>query len=110
MVGSICALLLGACAGEPAAPAVPSATVRTEPATTATTNPDAVPAVIDAPYVNRVLAWFDQAEGDIARSIMTSRSLAPDDVARLRAIHAAAFQTARPAAGSTTSLLRRSRR
>jgi hypothetical protein len=89
-------LLLGACAGEPAQPQIPSATVPTEPPRTTTTNPYAVPAVIDAAYVNRVLAWFDQTEGDITRSVMASRTLAPDDVARLRAIHASdgAFQVA----------------
>lgn len=96
VVGSICALLLGGCADKPAEPEVPAATVPTAPATTATTNPYAVPPVIDAAYVNRVLAWFDQVEGDISRSIMSSRSLKPDDVARLRAIHASdgAFQVA----------------
>jgi hypothetical protein len=87
-VASICALLVGGCADKPAEPAVSSATVRTEPATTATTNPYTVPQVIDATYVNRVLAWFDQAEGDVFRSIMSSRTLTPEDVARLRALHA----------------------
>jgi hypothetical protein len=99
IAGSICALLLSACADRPATPEVPSATVQTAPATTATTattNPYDVPAVIDVAYVNRVLAWLDQFEGDIARSIMSSRSLKADDVARLRAIHASdgAFQVA----------------
>lgn len=95
-IAGVCALLLGACADKPTEPEVPAATVRTEPPTTATTNPFAVPAVIDAAYVNRVLAWFDQVEGDVARRIMSSRALAPDDVARLRAIHASdgAFQVA----------------
>lgn len=96
LIGGVCALLLGACADKPAEPGVPAATVPTEPATTVTTNPYAVPASIDAAYVNRVLAWFDQVEGDIARSVMASRALAPDDVARLRAIHASdgTFQVA----------------
>jgi hypothetical protein len=88
IVASVCFLLLGACADKPAAPKAPTATVPTAPATTATTNPYAVPAVIDAVYVNRVLAWFDQAEGDVFRSIMSSRTLTPEDVARLRALHA----------------------
>lgn len=89
-------MMLGACAGQPSAPEASSATVRTEPSTTATTNPYAVPAVIDAAYVNRVLAWLDQFEGDIARHVMASRTLAPDDIARLKAIHASdgAFQVA----------------
>lgn len=96
LISGVCALLLGACAEKPKEPDVPSATVTPEPATIITTNPYAVPASIDAAYVNRVLAWFDQVEGDILRSVMASRSLAPDDVARLRAIHASdgAFQVA----------------
>lgn len=88
LIGGVCALLLGACADKPAEPGAPAATVRTEPPTTATTNPYAVPAVIDAAYVNRVLAWFDQFEGDLVRGIIASRSLTPDGIARLRAIHA----------------------
>ena len=92
----ICALLLGACSDKPAEPDTPSATVPTAPATTATTNPYAVPAVIDVAYVNRVLAWFDQVEGDVLRSVMSSRTLMPDDVSRIRAIHASdgTFQVA----------------
>ena len=88
IVGSICALLLGACADNPAEPEVPAATVRTEPATTATTNPYAVPAVIDAAYVNRVLAWFDQAEGDVVRQVIAGRTITPESVASLRAMNA----------------------
>lgn len=88
MVGSICGLLLGACADKPAEPEVPTATVPTAPATTATTNPYAVPAVIDVAYVNRVLAWFDQAEGDVVRRVIAARTLAPEDIAFFRAINA----------------------
>lgn len=88
MVGSICGLLLGACADKPAEPEVASATVPTAPATTATTNPYAVPAVIDVAYVNRVLAWFDQAEGDLVRRVIAARTLTPEDIAVLRAINA----------------------
>jgi hypothetical protein len=88
LIGTLCGLLLGACAGERAAPEVPNPTVRTEPATTATTNPYAVPAVIDAAYVNRVLAWFDQVEGDVVRRVVAARTLSPEDIAVLRAINA----------------------
>ena len=38
-------------------------TLATVPAPTTTTNPYAVPAVIDAAYVNRVLAGLDAADG-----------------------------------------------
>lgn len=88
VVGSICALLLGGCADKPAEPEVPAATVPTAPATTATTNPYAVPPVIDAAYVNRVLAWFDQVEGDVVRHVIAVRTLTPEDVAVLRSINA----------------------
>lgn len=85
-MAAVCLAVLTSCTGE--APAdLPSATVPTAPATTTTTNPYAVPDIIDIAYLNRVLAWFDQAEGDILRSTMSSRSLAPEDVARLRALH-----------------------
>lgn len=88
MVGSLCALLLSACAHKPANPEVPAATVPTAPDTTATTNPYALPPVIDAAYVNRVLAWFDQVEGDVVRHVIAARTLTPEDVAVLRSINA----------------------
>lgn len=96
ILGSICGLLLGACASQAAEPDVPAATVPTAPATTATTSPFTVPPVIDAAYVNRVLAWFDQAEGDMVRRVIAARALMPEDVAVLRAIHASdsTFQVA----------------
>ena len=87
-IAGVCALLLGACADKPTEPEAPAATVRTEPPTTATTNPYAVPAVIDAAYVNRVLAWFDQVEGDVVRHVVAARTLTPEDIAVLRSINA----------------------
>ena len=60
-------VLVGACGGggndEPLGP---TATV---PQGTTTTNPYAVPPVIDEPYVNRVLAGLDQGVGDIVRLV-----------------------------------------
>ncbi len=88
ILGTVGGLLVGACADKPAEPKVPTATVQTAPATTATTNPYAVPAVIDAAYVNRVLAWLDQAEGDVVRRVIGARSLSPEDIGVLRAINA----------------------
>jgi hypothetical protein len=44
-------------------------TVATEPAPTSTTKPNAVPAVVDAAYVNRVLSELDQAMGDLQLAI-----------------------------------------
>lgn len=88
IIGSVFGLVLGACADKPAEPEVPSATVQTAPATTATTNPYAVPAVIDAAYVNRVLAGLDQIEGDVVRKLIAARTLTPENIAALRAINA----------------------
>jgi outer membrane scaffolding protein for murein synthesis (MipA/OmpV family) len=63
------------------------ATVATEPATTTTTNPYAVPAVIDVAYVNRVLAGLDAAMGDAVRLVVLSRTLTQETYDRLRAIY-----------------------
>ncbi|HTJ77208.1 MAG TPA: hypothetical protein VL337_17755, partial [Acidimicrobiales bacterium] len=49
-------LLLTACSPKSTGAATPSATVATEPARTTTTGPYDIPPVIDAAYVNRVLA------------------------------------------------------
>ena len=66
---------------------VPSATVATAPATTTTTNPYAVPAVIDAAYVNRVLAGLDAAFGDVARDLARTKQLPDRTVERLKGIY-----------------------
>lgn len=64
-------------------------TVPTEPAPTTTTNPYAVPPVIDTAYVNRVLAGLDAVAGDALRIVYQSGSLPPAVLARLKAIYAA---------------------
>ena len=65
----------------------PTATVATEPPRTTTTNPYAVPAVIDVAYVNRVLAGLDAALGDVTRLIVTSRTIPPEAYDRLRSVY-----------------------
>lgn len=65
----------------------PTATVATEPAPTTTTNPYAVPAVIDAAYVNRVLAGLDAIRGDVTRLVIQTRSIPQDALDRLRAVY-----------------------
>ncbi|MGH9856804.1 MAG: hypothetical protein ACRD4B_03070, partial [Acidobacteriota bacterium] len=65
-----------------------SNTVATEPAPTTTTNPYAVPEVIDAAYVNRVLAGLDLVMGDANRALLRARTLTADVYDRLRAIYA----------------------
>jgi hypothetical protein len=67
--------------------ATPSATVPTAPAQTTTTDPYAVPAVIDAAYVNRVLAGLDGIVGDLVRTVVTSKSIPPEVIQKLRAVY-----------------------
>ena len=62
-------------------------TVVTEPAPTTTTNPYAVPAVIDEAYVNRVLAGLDATLGDVTRLVMRTKTIPPEAYQRLRAIY-----------------------
>ncbi len=81
--------LAGACSEGGAQVGVPSATVGTEAPTTTTTNPYAVPAVIDAAYVNRVLEGLDKAYGDIVRLVVSSGGLLLQASNQLRAIYAA---------------------
>jgi hypothetical protein len=77
-----------ACSPSGADKAGPTATVRTEPERTTTTNPYAVPAVIDAAYVNRVLAGLDAAIGDVTRLVLRTRSIPPEAYDRLKALFA----------------------
>lgn len=65
-----------------------TATVATEPPRTTTTNPYAVPTVIDAAYVNRVLAGLDAAVGDVTRMVVRTRTIPREAYDRLRAIYA----------------------
>jgi hypothetical protein len=80
-------LLLTACTSHSTGAAVPSATVATEPAPTTTTGPYDRPPVIDAAYVNRVLAGLDAVFGDVTRTAMSTKRFPPDALARLRAIY-----------------------
>jgi hypothetical protein len=65
----------------------PHASVPTAPAQTTTTNPYAVPAVIDAAYVNRVLAALDAAVGDVVRLLSRVDRLQPEAINRLKALY-----------------------
>jgi hypothetical protein len=65
-------------------PLGPTATV---PQATTTTNPYAVPAVIDIAYVNRVLAGLDQAVGEVTRLTVNSQSIPPEAIERLKAAY-----------------------
>ncbi len=77
------AVLLVACGGDEE-PLGPTATV---PQPTTTTNPYAVPAIIDEAYVNRVLAGLDQAVGDVVRLVVNSRTIPPEAIERLQALY-----------------------
>jgi len=76
-----------ACTASAADKAGPTATVATEPPRTTTTNPYAVPAVIDIAYVNRVLAGLDAAIGDVTRLVVRTRTIPPEAFERLKAIY-----------------------
>lgn len=62
-------------------------TVATDPPTTATTKPYAVPAVIDVAYVSRVIAGLDAAMGDVTRLVLSTKTIPPEAYDRLRAIY-----------------------
>ena len=61
-------------------------TVPTAPALTTTTNPYAVPEVIDAAYVNRVLTGLDAAVGDVVRIVLAAGHVTPESLDRLEAL------------------------
>jgi len=77
------ATCLAACGGK-SEPLGPTATL---PVGTTTTNPYAVPEVIDEAYVNRVLAGLDAAVGDMLRLVVGSRTIPPEALERLRALY-----------------------
>ncbi len=83
------ALLAPACADNDAdrGSAGANPTLATDPPTTTTTNPYAVPAVIDAAYVNRVLAGLDAAMGDVTRLIVRTRTIPREAYDRMKAIY-----------------------
>ncbi len=88
MAGVVLLTTLAACSSGDAEPsAQASATVSTAPATTTTTDPYAVPAVINAAYVNRVLAGLDAVSGDVIRLILRTRTFPPEGFDRLKSIY-----------------------
>ncbi len=82
-------LLLAACSPGDEPNAQPrGATVPTAAPTTTTTNPYAVPPVIDAAYVNRVLAGLDAVFGDVLRTVIASRTIDSAAFERLKGLYA----------------------
>lgn len=59
----------------------------TVPASTTTTDPYAVPATIDIPYLNRVFAALEKINGDATRLIVAHRAITPDAAKLLSAIY-----------------------
>ena len=81
-------VLLAACNNDgTAAPPASDPTVPTLAPTTTTTNPYAVPAVIDAAYVNRVLAGLDAAVGDIVRLVVRTKAIPREAIEQLKATY-----------------------
>lgn len=87
LVAVVALAALAACRDD-AQPRVPSATVPTAPATTTTTHPYAVPAVIDAEYVNRVITGLDAIMGDATRLVVQTKTTSQEVFDRLRAVYA----------------------
>jgi hypothetical protein len=65
-------------------------TLATVPAPTTTANHYAVPAVIDAAYINKVLALLDTAVGDVVRLVVRSKTIPPEAFDRLKALYSTA--------------------
>ena len=88
---AIAALALTACGKSAtqraAATKLPQPTVPATAPTTVPTDPYAVPATIDAAYLNKVFAALDHVSGDATRLIVASKQLVPPAAARLAAIY-----------------------
>ena len=63
------------------------AAIATVPEQTTTTNPYAVPPMIDAAYVNRVLAGLDAAMGDVVRMVMKAGAMTPEAIQQMEALY-----------------------
>ena len=78
---------VGGCGGDdtptPAGATVPKATTPTTAA-----DPYAVPATIDAAYLNKVFAALEHVDGDATRAVVANQDFVPDAAKRLRAIYA----------------------
>jgi len=94
VVSAVLALLVaGACGGKEE-PLGPTATLG-QPTTT--TDPYAIPAVIDQAYVNRVLAGLDHAVGEVTRIVVRERAIPQEAVDRLKALFVGEFLSLRVA-------------
>lgn len=81
------ALLASACSSSKAGVTAARPTIATAVESTTTTNPYAVPPVIDVAYVNRVLAGLDAAVGDVVRLAAQAGAVTPEALDRMRALY-----------------------
>jgi hypothetical protein len=88
VLAALALIASAACSPSSADKATSDPTIATEPAPTTTTNPYAVPAVIDTAYVNRVLAGLDAQIGDVTRMVVRTGTIPPEAYDRLKAIYA----------------------
>lgn len=76
-----------ACSSSKAGVTAVGPTVATAPETTTTTDPYAIPPVIDAAYVNRVLAGLDAAVGDVVRFVVKTHPAPHEITLRLKPLY-----------------------
>ncbi|HTJ75843.1 MAG TPA: hypothetical protein VL337_10810, partial [Acidimicrobiales bacterium] len=88
VLAALALIASAACSPSSADKATSDPTIATEPAPTTTTNPNAVPAVIDNAYVNRVLAGLDAVDGDVTRLVVKTKTIPREAYDRLRSIYA----------------------
>lgn len=82
------AIVAGACSpGGADGPETTVPTSATTVATTAVADPFAIPALIDAAYVDRVLAALNKVEGDLVRELVERNAVDTSARSRLRAIY-----------------------
>jgi len=80
-------VLASACSSSKAGVTPARPTIATAVESTTTTNPYAVPPVIDVAYVNRVLAGLDAAVGDVVRFVVKTNPTALEMGMRLRPLY-----------------------
>lgn len=79
--------------GLAADPTVPTAAVTTPTSTTTVPDVSSIPATIDEPYLNAVLAALDEVDGQATRLIYASKKFTPEAADLLNAIYSdAAFE------------------
>jgi hypothetical protein len=80
-------IALAACGGGGDDQPTSRATVPDRPATTVAADPYAVPATIDAAYLNRVFLALEEIDGQATRLILENKAYVPEAALRLNAIY-----------------------